>query len=95
MKYCLNCRHFVEPQKNFNWGIFLCLLCCCGLGFLYLIVFVIFGTKKCPICNSTNWGVQPVMKTVQQQVEKCILCPNCGTRINEGYDYCVGCGRKI
>jgi len=97
MKYCLNCQQLVDPQKKFNWGAFLCLLCCCGLGVIYLIYYLLPGGKKCPMCNSTNWGVKPKKEVVsiQQQVEKGIFCPNCGTRINEGYDYCTGCGKKI
>lgn len=95
MKYCLNCKQLVDPQKKFNWGIFLCTVCCCGLGFIYLIGFVLLGIKKCPMCNSTNWGVQHIIqpKIVPQNQNGVRFCPNCGANINLDDAYCTQCGR--
>jgi len=93
MKYCNNCKLMVEPKKDFNLCAFLILALV--WSFWIYIIYYVLKSKKCPMCNSTNWGVRPVMETVQQQIEEDIFCPNCRIRINESYDYCIGCGKKI
>ncbi len=59
MKYCNNCKQMVEPTKKWS-VVFLLILLVLGIlpGILYLI-YVLFKAKRCPICNSTNWGKQP------------------------------------
>lgn len=66
MKYCNNCKQFVEPQKKFNWCVFL-LLFVLLFGWIFYLIYYACKSKKCPMCNSSNWGVKsPVV--VSQQV---------------------------
>lgn len=48
--WCNLCRRNVEPQKKFNWLVFLFL---CGL--FYLPIYLL-QTAKCPICKASNFG---------------------------------------
>lgn len=51
MKWCNLCNRNVEPQKKFNWLIFIFL---CGI--FYLPYYFLFMNKKCPICKGENFG---------------------------------------
>lgn len=59
MKYCLNCKQMVEPQKRISAGFLLILLC---LGVVPGILYYLIKAKTCPMCNSQHWGVKPEEK---------------------------------
>jgi len=51
MKYCINCKRMVEPIKKLNWlGLIF-------FGLLYVPYYLI-KQGRCPMCNSTNWGLK-------------------------------------
>jgi len=58
MKYCNNCKQLVQPQKKFNAILFIVLLFTI-IGWFFYLIYYATKTKNCPMCNSTNWGVQP------------------------------------
>ena len=52
VKYCPLCDRKVEPVKKFNWVFFL-LTVWIGIGLIYLLYHLIFGSRKyCPICGT-------------------------------------------
>lgn len=69
MKYCLNCKQNVEPNKNTGMWIagalivFVILLLLSPIaGLLWLFIAVVgmailyqFADEKCPICHSKNF----------------------------------------
>ncbi|KKM05064.1 hypothetical protein LCGC14_1757930 [marine sediment metagenome] len=95
MKYCNNCRQLVDPQKNYSTGLLLILLLCCGFipGIIYYLILV----KKCPMCNSSNWGVKPQEMRQPQEVihpqipqKEIHFCPQCGSSMSG--KFCGECG---
>lgn len=58
LKYCMNCKQQVTPERDFNWIAFVVLsLISLGLlGIIYLLYYAFKGSA-CPMCNSRNWGV--------------------------------------
>ncbi len=62
MKYCNNCKQMVEPEKKWS-AILLIILLILGIvpGLLY-ILYIALKKARCPMCNSTNWGVKPNTK---------------------------------
>ena len=96
MKYCNNCEQLVDPQKKFNAILFIILLCTVVLWPLYLIYYVI-KSKKCPMCNSTNWGVKPKQTLPSQThmiIENFKYCNQCGEKIGNTVQFCSLCGAK-
>ena len=100
MKYCNNCKQFVEPKKQFNWCTFLVLLFIFGLGIFYLIYYVL-EKGRCPQCNSQNWGIPPsrdsqILKQLNSSkiVELYQFCPACGKQIEKGSEFCKYCGSQ-
>ncbi len=96
MKYCNNCRQLVEPIKKFNTIAFLLLCCCTCFGWIIYLIYYGLKASKCPMCNSINWGVKPVVQSqftpqISSQVR---FCPNCGANINPEDDFCIQCGKK-
>ena len=86
----------VQAKTVFSWGVFLILMCCCGLGICYLIYFC-FKKPTCPMCNSTNWGVKPQQAPftqVQPTVEEFKYCSQCGEKIGSTVQFCSLCGAK-
>ena len=55
MRYCINCKQKVEPKRHFNMAILFILLL---LGIIPGVIYYIILGKKCPMCNSDNWGVE-------------------------------------
>jgi len=55
MKYCESCNQNVEPSKKFSIAWFL--INCLWIigGGVYLIYFIFFKKKTCPICNGNNF----------------------------------------
>ena len=51
MKYCKHCQQKVVPKKKFNWWFFL-LTAIIGIGFVYLIWYIIKFRTRCPICGA-------------------------------------------
>jgi len=52
-RYCPYCKRLVEPQKKFNWAIFLLGLLTVGIiSFIYLIYYLLKTPTKCPICGA-------------------------------------------
>lgn len=97
MKYCINCKQLVDPQKKFNAILFIILLFTI-IGWLFYLIYYAVKPKKCPMCNSTNWGVKP--SEVQHQspvvIPKATYCPECGTEIlDKSKAFCSKCGAKI
>lgn len=99
MKYCLNCQQLVDPQKKFNWIVFIILLCCTFFllwipAIIYLIYYAV-QNKKCPMCNSTNWGARPgaQSQTIIQGSQQIKFCPNCGKPTEN--NFCLNCNIKI
>lgn len=66
-KYCENCEQQVQPTSDYSTTVLLILLVL-GIfpGILYGISVVIFGDKKCPQCNDTNWR-QPSLSEETEQ----------------------------
>ncbi len=58
MKYCNNCKQLVEPVKKFNVVAFILLCCCTLIGWIFYLIYYAVKKKKCPMCNSINWGVK-------------------------------------
>lgn len=53
MKYCTLCKRYVEPTKKFNWAIFLLGLLTFGtISVIYLLYYLFFAKKVCPICGT-------------------------------------------
>ncbi len=57
MRYCSNCSQLVEPKRHVSMGALFVLLL---LGIIPGIIYYVLKHHTCPICNSENWGVQPV-----------------------------------
>ena len=103
MKYCNNCKQIVSPKTEFNWCAFLILLFIFGLGLLYLIYYLL-KPGKCPMCNSSNWGVQPFEEQGVKVPRPVInsqpisndyqYCSACGEQIVKGNEYCSFCGAR-
>ena len=100
MKFCNNCKQFVEPKKDFNWCAFLVLLIFFGLGIFYLIYYLM-KKGKCPQCNSQNWGVPPSSNSQAQNQSKISepiktyqFCSACGNQIDKGSEFCKFCGSR-
>ncbi|MBA7530971.1 hypothetical protein ES705_23182 [subsurface metagenome] len=53
----------VEPKKDFNLCAFL-ILALLGIFWIYIIHYVL-KSRKCPICNKTNWGAGQLFKSPQ------------------------------
>jgi hypothetical protein len=55
MKYCRSCGQNVQPTKKFSIAWFL--INCIWLvgGIVYIIYFLFFKKKTCPICNGNNF----------------------------------------
>ena len=108
MKYCINCKQLVDPQKKFNAIVFIILLFTLVGWVLYLIYYTV-KPKKCPMCNSTNWGVKP-QETLPSQtqpiyrktpsrgisipIEESKYCSQCGEKIGNNVQFCSLCGAK-
>ena len=69
MRYCKNCKMFVEPKNNFSVIVFLILLIPFVL-FLWLIYFYYTHNKEdiCPICSSNTLKHKP-FERLQPPVE--------------------------
>ena len=60
MKYCGNCKQLVTPTKKFSWAVFLLGLLTLGIiSVIYIIYYLAFKKRVCPMCESTNWTVPP------------------------------------
>ena len=110
MKYCNNCQQLVEPKSSIGWTTFWILFFCCFPLMCIYVVVLAFSEKKCPMCNSTNWGPKPIYQPfrdahmgseappVQAPViqEQQKYCPACGTLITEkGVKFCPECGNAM
>ena len=100
MKYCINCEQLVNPQKKFNAIVFIVLLCTI-IGWLFYLIYYVVKPKKCPMCNSTNWGVKPSgtqqqapSSQTQQIAEGFKFCNQCGEKIGANIQFCSSCGTK-
>ena len=49
LRYCTLCKREVEVRKGFNWLPFLFLF-----GAPYLIFYLLFKARKCPICGGKD-----------------------------------------
>jgi len=95
MKYCINCKQLVDPQKKFNSCLFIVLLFTL-LGWVFYLIYYAVKPKKCPMCNSTNWGVKPPETQHQSPVVNSQQTSIPQTQpITEGFKFCVQCGEKI
>lgn len=55
MRYCVACQRSVRPLKHFSWVAFL-LWCLTGIGgFVYLLYYLIFKRRECPICRGKSF----------------------------------------
>ena len=105
MRYCNNCKQFVEPRKKFGIIAFIVLLFCTCIGGIFYLIYYGFKSKKCPICNSTNWGVKPpepqqqspviISQQIQPITEGFKFCAQCGEKIESTVQFCIFCGVKI
>ena len=108
MKYCNNCRQFVEPQREFNWAIFIFLLFCTGPCVVFYLIYYLIENKKCPMCNSENWGsppqkeaMSPNMRNVSTgtipdfKTSEIRFCSDCGAKITLPATFCSSCGAKL
>jgi hypothetical protein len=52
--YCTLCKRDVAATKDYNWLLFILLLCI-GIfpGILYFLYFSFKSSNKCPICSAT------------------------------------------
>lgn len=48
-RYCTLCKRNVESKKGFNWLLFIFLL-----AIPYLIFYVLFKRRRCPICKGVH-----------------------------------------
>ena len=96
MKYCINCKQLVDPQKKFNVLVFIFLLCCTLVGWILYLIYYAVKPKKCPMCNSTNWGVKPQQNLPSQThtIEEFKYCNQCGEKIGRAVQFCSLCGAK-
>ena len=62
MKYCANCKQFVEPTKGINWIFAIILIICFVIPGILYILWAYPKGGKCPMCNSRNWTVPPKEK---------------------------------
>ncbi len=95
----------VQPQKDFNWIVFIILFCCTWIGWVFYLIYYVVKTKRCPMCNSTNWGV-PMQNQQRTQARQARLlppqpviqtiqkyCPECGNGLSGAF--CEICGTKV
>ncbi len=101
MKYCLNCQQLVNPQKKFSIIAFIVLLFCTCIGGIFYLIYYAAKSRKCPMCNSTNWGVKPPepqyqfpIPQVQPIAEGFKFCVQCGEKIGNTVQFCVFCGTE-
>ena len=104
VKYCLNCKTTVEPQKSFNAIIcFLLFAAWIIPGIIYLIYYS-SKEPQCPFCKGRAWGSQEQVTsqaTFQTQAPKLnskakIYCPSCGEKFSDNnQDFCQYCGAKL
>ena len=95
MRYCNNCKQFVEPQKKFNYLIFIILLFTM-IGWIIYLIYYACKSRKCPMCKSRNWGVKPPEIQQQQPIaEGFKFCAQCGEKIESTVQFCIFCGVKI
>lgn len=51
-KRCSYCEKFVAPSKDFSWAWFL-FFCLTGIGgILYILYYLFFKSRVCPICKN-------------------------------------------
>ena len=97
MKYCNNCKQLVDPQKKFNACVFIVLLFTL-LGWIFYLIYYAVKPKKCPMCNSTNWGARPTESHQSTQASPpsndFVYCSQCGEKIEKDIQFCSSCGAK-
>ena len=56
MRYCPYCKRMVRPIKYISWGWFVLLVILGVLpGVLYLLLWVLFKRRECPICRGAHF----------------------------------------
>lgn len=66
MKYCLSCGQNVQPTKKFSivWFLINCLWLVGG--FVYILYYLIFKKKTCPICYGNQLTKMDSSKNIPQ-----------------------------
>lgn len=52
-RWCRNCKKGVFPERQFSLGALIILLI---IGILPGLIYYALISKKCPICNRSDWG---------------------------------------
>ena len=105
MKYCNNCKQWVQPYKKFHGCLFVFLLFTL-VGWIIYLIWRGFQPYRCPICKGINWGlpqeekptiyyVQPQVPLQQKPIQESIYCEYCGFKNDKKSKHCVNCGSLL